>query len=804
MDFDAMVARATGGRAPYAYQRRLAEHGLPDVLSVPTGAGKTLAATLPWLFRRTMHPDRVVRAATPRWLVVVLPQRALVEQTAGAVRQWVRNLGAEDVPVHLLMGGEDAGDRDWRYRPASERIFVGTQDMVLSRLLMRGFAEGPSRWPMTFGLFNNGVQFVFDEIQLLGPGLPTSLQLQAFREGLGTALPCRTMWMSATVDRRQLSTVDFDRELTAVELGDGDREGPLRTRLAAGRTVARLDVGDDPKRYQRELAAGAMAEHRTGTRTLVVLNTVERATAVFDAMVKRRPAAEVVLLHSRFRPDDRAAHLRRALAEPAAAGTIVVTTQVLEAGVDVTSTTLITEAAPWSSIVQRAGRCNRDGAADGARLLWTPPPAGKGAHLPYGEEYLARTEKALSAIEGRTVTSEELAAAGPESDPPLHPVLRRRDLLDLFDTAPDLSGNDIDVSQFVRDRDNRTVSVAWRSLATGRVAEAAVGRAAGGQDAPAAARAELCPAPIADVRDLVRGAFGRGRVLDRASGQWRPAEPGDVRPGAVIVLDAAKGGYLPDRGFTPGSTAAVAPVDLAGPAEPPEAIDEDRPSVGFGRWVALDEHLADVEREAAALLDEFGETPGLSAGQRRAVALAGRYHDLGKAHPTFQRSLREAGRDHPAPGPGPWAKSPSRRRLRHEPPHFRHELAGALLLMDGELGLLDGVPEAELVAYLVLAHHGRVRVTVRGKPDEPRNRILGVTDGDLTLGCSIPGSGAVPPRSLSLRATGFGAGSLTGRALALRDRPDLGPFRVAFCEAVVISADWCASRDYERPAEGAP
>jgi CRISPR-associated endonuclease/helicase Cas3 len=312
MDFDELVGRATGGMVAYGFQRRLAAGGLPDLLCVPTGAGKTLAAVLPWLYRRTAHPEPDVRAATPRWLVIVLPQRGLVEQTVRVIRGWLANLTSA-VPVHVLMGGEDTGDSQWRYEPAAERIFVGTQDMVLSRVLMRGFAEAPGRWPMTFGLLNNGVQFVFDEIQLLGPGLPTSLQLQGFRERLGTAIPCATMWMSATVDERQLSTVDFDRGLSRVGLDIADREGPLRTRLEAIRTIGRLDVSTEPKRYAHELAAAVAAEHRGGTRTIVVLNTVERATAVYEALTRLRPGAEVVLLHSRFRPAERAAHLESAL-----------------------------------------------------------------------------------------------------------------------------------------------------------------------------------------------------------------------------------------------------------------------------------------------------------------------------------------------------------------------------------------------------------------------------------------------------------------------------------------------------------
>jgi CRISPR-associated endonuclease/helicase Cas3 len=310
--FAEWVTVATGGARPYRYQSRLAEQGLPDVLRVPTGTGKTLAATLPWLYRRVEHPDPVVRQATPRWLVIVLPQRALVEQTVAVIKGWLDNLEL-DVSIHVLMGGEDRGDGEWKAHPERERIFVGTLDMVLSRLLMRGFAESRSAWPMTFGLLHAGVQFVLDEVQLMGPGLPTALQLQGLREATGTALACRSMWMSATLNPAELRTVDFRRELSIVELDEQDRAGPIRIRLTAPRTVGRLDLGDvDARRYPRALAERIATHHRPGTRTLVVLNTVQRTSEVFDEVAKLAPEANPVLLHSRFRPGDRQRQTTRA------------------------------------------------------------------------------------------------------------------------------------------------------------------------------------------------------------------------------------------------------------------------------------------------------------------------------------------------------------------------------------------------------------------------------------------------------------------------------------------------------------
>jgi CRISPR-associated endonuclease/helicase Cas3 len=113
-------------------------------------------------------------------------------------------------------------------------------------------------------------------------------------------------------------------------------------------------------------------------------------------------------------------------------------------------------------------------------------------------------------------------------------------------------------------------------------------------------------------------------------------------------------------------------------------------------------------------------------------------------------------------------------------------------LLDASTRLLDDHQEADLVVYLVAAHHGKVRVTIRGKPDERPGVMLGVENGSSTIGFALGGR-QITAVALSLQPTTHGAGSLTSRALALRDRADLGPFRLAFCEAVVRSADWQAS-----------
>ncbi|MGQ0670905.1 MAG: hypothetical protein ACT4PO_14770, partial [Actinomycetota bacterium] len=55
--FGDLFSQATGGRTAFPYQVAFAESPIvPEVVRVPTGAGKTATAVLGWLYRRRYHP----------------------------------------------------------------------------------------------------------------------------------------------------------------------------------------------------------------------------------------------------------------------------------------------------------------------------------------------------------------------------------------------------------------------------------------------------------------------------------------------------------------------------------------------------------------------------------------------------------------------------------------------------------------------------------------------------------------------------------------------------------------------------
>jgi CRISPR-associated endonuclease/helicase Cas3 len=130
---------------------------------------------------------------------------------------------------------------------------------------------------------------------------------------------------------------------------------------------------------------------------------------------------------------------------------------------------------------------------------------------------------------------------------------------------------------------------------------------------------------------------------------------------------------------------------------------------------------------------------------------------------------------------------------RHERPRFRHELASALALLQ------TGRPD--LVVYLAAAHHGKVRVSIRALPDEqkpPTANIRfarGIWDGNELPATELDGI-VTPPVTLDLEPmllglSASGAPSWIERMLALRD--ELGPFRLAYLEALIVAEDWRAS-----------
>ena len=812
MTFAEFFIGATGND-PYPYQVRLAEGpSLPVLLKAPTGAGKTEAAVLAWLWRWKEHAEGSVRRNTARRLVYCLPMRSLVEQTVGRIEGWVNDLGIEEqVGVVTLMGGEPR--TQWYLYPEQPFIIVGTQDMLLSRALNRGYGVGPSMWPVEYGLLNNDCLWVMDEVQLMANGLPTSTQLAGLRRKLETFGPAQSMWMSATVQTDWLGTIDHPAplDLQVLELDRDDMANPiLGKRHNARKMVSEVNLTRRAG-YPRQLAALIAEKHVSGTLTLAIVNTVERAQQVYRELNDGRRVsldAERVLVHSRFREEDRKKKNDAILAAPGAAipGMVVVATQAVEAGMDISARTLITELAPWPSMVQRFGRCNRRGDDEPGAIFWVDTGESAADTAPYRPEDVAAARERLKSLEGHSAGPAELAKLGAVlGDVERLAVIRRRDVVGLFDTTPDLSGGYLDVSRYVRGNDERDVSVYWRDIPQ----EGPEGAS------PKPRHSEIVNVPVGGqsgrpkgVRDYLSNGEGRmAWVWDFLDDRWRRAQPREIHPGMTLMLDAARGGYSPDTGWDPTGIEPVGPVPMAEAA--PEVEDgqgSDPGSTALRKPVALSDHCRHVEDTVREVLDQLPAW-AIEPVIRDALAVAALYHDAGKAHPAFQRMMRGIPEGEALPADAaPLAKS-DLKNVRNERRHFRHELGSALAILEHADGL-DEITR-DLAAYLAAAHHGKVRLGIRSLPGPARgNNASGNPESDRLLGYPVAVPEVLPPvdlgeglrlaetiLDLSIARIGLDGRerrSWLDRSAGLLDW--LGPFRLAGLEALLRAADMRASK----------
>ena len=762
--------------------------------------------------------------------------RVLVEQTDDVVREALSRLDllwngspehAGKVGVHRLLGGADPGG-DWNLFPEESAVLIGTQDMLLSRALNRGYASGRARWPLEFGLLSHDALWVMDEVQLMDVGLATSAQLQAYhdQDAARGFRPRHTWWMSATLQPAWLKSVDTEPRYDDW-VRDPSTVPPDQRSSSLGSISKTLSVTSIADEDARAFAERVLDEHQQlpagdyGRITLVVCNTVDRACATFDELHALAPVQQVELIHSRFRPAERVAWRQRFLSRAACvagADRIIVATQVVEAGVDISAGCVVTDLAPWPSLVQRFGRCARYGGS--GTVLVIDRGRDERTALPYSTGEIEAAWAALGKLSelGGDVGIAPLEAfedgLDHEKRKVLYPyeprhLLLRREFDELFDTTPDLTGADLDISRFIRSGDERDLQVFWLDIPKqqkGQPIKAPPRRRRPSRD-------ELCAIPFLRARDWMCGketktnrkprlrAGIRAWVWDWLDGVWVAAERTTLTPGRIVCVAAADGGYRVDRGFDPLSETSVPlvpqpPLPPAVEAQLQAEESEGAEDLSAADWKTIGCHVAEV----ANIADAIATTTHLPARLREVLLLAAWWHDLGKAHPAFQGAIRLSSRpNRPDLAKAPkeaWLKPPGNCQTsdgRDRRPGLRHELASALglfavlkryqprhpallgpwveaLQLTGHTPPNDSVALAptpreldvlacsaddfDLLAYLVASHHGKVRVALHASPKDQDYRdpgdgrglpIRGVRDRDVLPAIALDGAGSPLP-----------------------------------------------------------
>lgn len=334
-------------------------------LTVPTGGGKTLSSMSFALRHAALHGHRRV--------IVVIPFTSIIEQNAEVYRE---ALGPDVVVEHHCNFDEhrlqeEHEEREQRRRWAIENwdapIIVTTTVQFFETM----FSNHPSRCRKLHNVSNSVV--VLDEVQTLPPGLLRPI-LSGLQQ-LSTYFRCSIVLSTATQPSLR-RTASRPHGLDGVDDIVPDAAAPA---LALDRV--RVRWVDDGRPVPYPLLASRITTH---DRVLAVVHLRRDARLLAELL----PAEGTFHLSALMCPAHRIDVLQRIRARlKAGAVCRVVSTQLIEAGVDVDFPVVYRALAGIDSLAQAAGRCNREGNLvneDGARVpgdffvfrAQTEPPAG--------------------------------------------------------------------------------------------------------------------------------------------------------------------------------------------------------------------------------------------------------------------------------------------------------------------------------------------------------------------------------------------------------------------------------------------
>lgn len=316
-------------------------------LTVPTGGGKTLSSVL-WAIKHAIKNNL-------NRIIIAIPYTSIITQTASVLRSI---FGEENVlEHHSNVDGLKLSDKELasRLNLATENwdypIIVTTNVQFFESL----FSNKPSDCRKLHNIAKSVL--IFDEVQTLPIAFlqPIVDTFDTLKRVFGASLLFTTA-SQPVLSGEIMGTNPFVSFEGLSEIHEIiPRETNLHDRLR------RVEIRFDEERQNYDEIAGQIAKHN---RVLCIVNTRNDAKEIFTRLPK-----EGICLHlSRMMCPDHVREtiekVKTALNNPDNTIIRVVATQLIEAGVDIDFPVVFRQEAGLDSVLQAAGRCNREGRLD--------------------------------------------------------------------------------------------------------------------------------------------------------------------------------------------------------------------------------------------------------------------------------------------------------------------------------------------------------------------------------------------------------------------------------------------------------
>lgn len=338
-------------------------------LEAPTGSGKTLAMLGFALRHIANHKESDLRR-----IVVVLPFLSILDQT---VKEYRKALGvhATDILEHHSLADwrkSDEEDGESEERQRAESFSEDWQAPIIITTTVQFFESLFTAHPGTsrkLCALSKSV-ILLDEVQ----SLPQHLITPTLR---ALSRLCHPDYGSTVVVATATQPL-FSRFAEQVE-HDGENVG-WRPSPMAERTVGlykrtcRYQI--DWSRCHEAISWESIADELANMdRTLCIVNTRKDARHLTELVIKRNPRSPVLHLSTNMCSAHRRAILDFEALKDRTAPCLLISTQCVEAGVDLDFPVVYRALAPLDAIAQAAGRCNRGGMGTGHVVVFLPEDA---------------------------------------------------------------------------------------------------------------------------------------------------------------------------------------------------------------------------------------------------------------------------------------------------------------------------------------------------------------------------------------------------------------------------------------------
>lgn len=319
-------------------------------LNVPTGGGKTLAS----LRYALAHAAKYKK----RHIIFTIPLLSILEQNAAVIHQWIRDdsiiLEHHSNVVTDEMDGEDDGKREALIESWDSPIIITTLVQLLNTL----FSGKTSSIRRFHSLVDSII--VIDEVQTVPLKLLSLFNLAV--NFLTEVCNATVVLCSAT----QPNLADTEHPLLSVP----EEMVPFNNNI--WEVFKRTDITDGGSMSLEEVQDFAVRLIGNVKSLLIVCNKKAEAEYVFNGISEKgyncyHLSASMCMEHRRQTLRNMENDLNNANIDHPV---ICIATQVIEAGVDLSFEMVIRFAAGMDSIIQAAGRCNRNAEKEGVSKVY--------------------------------------------------------------------------------------------------------------------------------------------------------------------------------------------------------------------------------------------------------------------------------------------------------------------------------------------------------------------------------------------------------------------------------------------------